>query len=71
MPGLGFTGGDADYDQPDIRFDGTDILGTRVAGLGGNDCWGSGAPSAGTYRADVTAQVQSRGNGDYAFSGLS
>ena len=71
LPGLGLAGGDADYDQPDIRFDGSDILGTRVAGLGGNDCWGSGAPSAGTYRADVTTQVQSRGNGDYTFARLS
>ena len=74
MPELGLSGGDADYDQPDIRFDGVDILGSRVAGFGDNDCWPLDPPqpgSAGTYRADVTTQVQSRGNGDYTFSGLS
>ena len=74
MPVLGLSGGNADYDQPDIRFDGVDILGSRIAGFGDNDCWPLDPPqpgSAGTYRADVTAQVQSRGNGDYLFSGLS
>ncbi|MEO8011553.1 MAG: hypothetical protein ABI650_07925, partial [Dokdonella sp.] len=30
-PAEGFTGGDSDYDQPDIRFDGRDIAGTRIA----------------------------------------
>lgn len=67
-----FTGGDADYDQPQIRFDGEDITGTRVAGFNGNDCWPQTPtpPSAALYRADVTALVQARGNGDYEFSKL-
>lgn len=71
-PALGFTGGDADYDQPGIRFDGQDVLGTRVAGFGSNDCWPQpeGPDSAALYRADVTALVQARGDGSYVFSGL-
>ncbi|MEO5560522.1 MAG: choice-of-anchor D domain-containing protein [Dokdonella sp.] len=74
FPEEGLTGGNADYDQPQIHFDGVDITGTRVAGGGSNDCWPSLdsplPPSAATYRADVTAQVRLRGNGDYTFSGF-
>ena len=74
FPSAGLTGGDADYDQPQISFDGGDITGTRVAGGGSNDCWPSAdstlPPSAATYRADVTQQVRLRGNGDYTFGGL-
>lgn len=65
-----FSGGDGDYDQPNIQFDGTGLVGTRVASMGSNDCWPALAPSAALYRADVTARVQARGNGDYLFSGL-
>lgn len=77
LTSLGLTGGDADYDQPDIRFDGVDLTGSRIASSGSNDCWDRedgttpNPPSAATYRADVTALVQTRGNGAYAFSGLS
>lgn len=74
FPAEGLTGGDGDYDQPQVHFDGGDIIGTRVAGGGSNDCWPSLdstlPPSAATYRADVTAQVRLRGNGDYTFSGF-
>ncbi|MEP6483667.1 MAG: choice-of-anchor D domain-containing protein [Rudaea sp.] len=74
FPTAGLTGGDANYDQPQIVFDADEITGTRVGGFGSNDCWPSGdsalPPSAATYRADVTEQVRARGNGDYAFSGL-
>jgi len=73
-PGAGLTGGNGDYDQPQIRFDGSDISGTRVGGFGSNDCWpdieSTLPPSAATWRADVTDRVALRGNGDYAFSGL-
>lgn len=68
----GFVGGNGDYDEADIAFDGNAITGTRIATMGSNDCW-SGGPilnSAATFRADVTALVQARGNGDYTFSGL-
>ncbi|MEO7323246.1 MAG: choice-of-anchor D domain-containing protein [Dokdonella sp.] len=74
FPAEGLTGGNGDYDQPQVHFDGGDIIGTRVAAGGSNDCWPSLdstlPPSAATYRADVTAQVRLRGNGDYTFSGF-
>jgi len=74
FPAAGLTGGDADYDQAQIHFDGSDIVGTRVGGFGSNDCWPSAdatlPPSAATFRADVTDHVTLHGNGDYAFSGL-
>lgn len=72
MPEIGLTGGDADYDEADVVFDGVDLHGTRVAGSGSNDCWPRDpqAPSAALYRADVTALVAAHGNGDYAFSGF-
>ncbi|MBA8889621.1 hypothetical protein FHW12_003867 [Dokdonella fugitiva] len=74
-PEAGLTGGDGDYDQPDIRFDGVDVSGSRVAAGGSNDCWPNDAatlpPSASTWRADVTDRVRLRGDGTYAFSGLS
>jgi len=72
MPELGLTGGDGDYDEPDVVFDGNAIAGTRVAGGGSNDCWPQ-VPltrSAALYRADVTAIVAASGDGDYAFSGF-
>jgi hypothetical protein len=72
MPEIGLTGGDRDYDEPDVVFDGSPITGTRVAGFGSNDCWPTQPQpaSAALYRADVTAIVAARGNGDYDFSGL-
>ena len=72
MPEIGLTGGDAEYDNPDIVFDGVPVTGTRVAGFGSNDCWPTDPqpPSAALYRADVTARVAARGNGDYTFAGL-
>lgn len=74
-PEAGLAGGDGDYDQPDIRFDGVDVSGSRVAAGGSNDCWPNDAstlpPSASTWRADVTDRVRLRGDGSYAFSGLS
>jgi hypothetical protein len=72
MPELGLTGGDADYDEPDIEFDGVPFTGDRVAGSGSNDCWPlvPQPPSAALYRADVTGRVASRGSGDYTFAGL-
>jgi hypothetical protein len=74
FPSAGLTGGNADYDEPQISFDGDAITGTRIAAAGSNDCWpsiDSTLPaSAATYRADVTAQVRLRGNGDYTFAGL-
>lgn len=71
-PAEGFTGGDADYDQPDIRFDGHDISGTRIARFSSNDCWPQppGPDSTALFRADVTELVRARGDGEYAFSGL-
>jgi len=68
----GFVGGNGDYDQAEIVFDGNTITGTRIASMGNNDCWGTppNDHSAGTFRADVTALVQARGNGEYGFSGL-
>ena len=72
MPELGLTGGDADYDEPDIEFEDTPLSGTLVAHHGNNDCWPSDPqpPSAAVYRADVTAFVAARGNGDYTFAGM-
>jgi len=72
MPELGLTGGDADYDEPDIEFEDTPLTGTLVAHHGNNDCWPSDPqpPSAALYRADVTAFVAARGNGDYTFAGM-
>lgn len=71
-PTDGFSGGDADYDQANIVFDGVPLVGTRVAQRGDNNGWPSppGPDSAALYRAEVTSQVQARGNGSYAFSGL-
>ncbi len=68
----GFVGGNGDYDEAEIVFDGNTITGTRIASMGNNDCWGTfpNDHSAGTFRADVTALVQARGNGEYGFSGL-
>jgi hypothetical protein len=46
-PGAGLTGGDGDGDRPDIRFDGIDLTGRRVAAGGSNDeasaCYRMGA----------------------------
>ncbi|HEU4665728.1 MAG TPA: choice-of-anchor D domain-containing protein [Dokdonella sp.] len=74
-PAAGLSGGDGDYDQPDIRFDGVDVTGILVASGGSNDCWPDAVstlpPSAATWRADVTDRVRLRGNGTYTFSGLS
>lgn len=70
----GFIGGDFDYDQATITFDGGGVTGTRIAGMATNNCWGNdtnpNTDTAALYRADVTSQVQARGNGDYEFSGL-
>ena len=68
----GFSGGDADYDQAQILFDGAPLVGTRVAQHGDNNGWPTlpQPDSAALYRADVTEQVQARGNGSYAFDGL-
>ncbi|HET6546531.1 MAG TPA: choice-of-anchor D domain-containing protein [Rhodanobacteraceae bacterium] len=74
-PAIGLTGGDGDYDQPQITFDGVAVTGTLVAAGGSNDCWPDAQatlpPSAATWRADVTDRVRMRGDGTYAFSGLS
>lgn len=68
-PASGFTGGNGDYDQADIVFDGTPVTGERVAARGNNDGWDGSIDSAGTWRADVTALVQ--GDGSYPVTGLS
>lgn len=72
LPGLGLTGGDGDSDQPDIESDGVPVGGARVAAFGNNHCWppSPALSSAALHRADVTALVAARGNGDYASSGL-
>ncbi len=77
-PQNSFVGGNADYDEIDIVFDGAPLAGTRVAHYGDNNGWPSsglfGEPppdSAASYRADVTDRVQLRGNGTYVISGLS
>ena len=72
MPEIGLSGGDDDYDEPDVEFENTPVTGTLVANHGNNDCWPSPeAPSsAALYRADVTAFVAARGNGDYTFAGM-
>ena len=70
----GFVGGNGTYDEPEIRFDGQLISGTLVAANGSVDCHPTGAniPASGAlYRADVTSFVRARGNGSYAFAGLS
>ena len=71
-PSNGFTGGNADYDEAHISFDGVPVSATRVAHHGDNNGWPSppGPDSAALYRADVTARVAARGDGSYAFSGL-
>ena len=72
-PSYGFTGGDADYDEADITFDGIDITGVRVAEQGSNNGWPGANPqpdSASLYRADVTSHVQLRGNGSYPVADL-
>jgi hypothetical protein len=70
----GFVGGNFDYDEATIEFDGNEITGTRIAGVGDNNCWGNDSSpideTAALYRADVTSQVQVQGNGDYVLSGL-
>ena len=73
-PANGFVGGNGTYDEAEIRFDGQLMTGTLVAANGNVDCHPSGnnIPFSGAmYRADVTSFVQARGNGSYAFSGLS
>ena len=74
-PQTGFVGGNAIYDEPEIRFDGQLLIGSLVATQGSTDCHPALAPnipaSGAFYRADVTSFVQARGNGNYAFSGLS
>ncbi|WP_395684037.1 choice-of-anchor D domain-containing protein [Dokdonella sp.] len=75
LPAMGLTGGDANYDQPQIQFDGVQVTGDPVAAGGSNDCWPDAnstlPPSAATWRADVTDRVRLRGDGTYTFSGLS
>ncbi len=73
-----FVGGNFDYDETDIVFDGVPLIGTRVAGYANNNGWPLRGPldppppdSAAVYRADVTSRVQLRGNGTYSLSGLS
>ena len=77
-PEIDFSGGNFDYDEADIVFDGAPLTGTRIAHHGDNNGWpltplnGPEPPdSAALYRADVTGRVQLRGNGTYAISGLS
>jgi len=73
-PENGYVGGNGVYNEAEIRFDGQLISGTLVAANGNVDCHPTGAniPSSGAlYRADVTSFVQARGNGSYAFAGLS
>lgn len=65
--------GNGSYDEPEIRFDNQLISGSLVAGNGAVDCQPNApVPASGAfYRADVTALAQARGNGSYAFSGVS
>ncbi len=73
-PANGFVGGNGTYDEAEIRFDGQLITGTLVAANGNVDCHPSGnnIPFSGAmYRAEVTSFIQARGNGSYAFAGLS
>ena len=74
-PANGFVGGNGTYDEPEIRFENQLIVGQLVADHGSTDCHPQSAvniPESGAfYRADVTSFVQARGNGNYAFSGLS
>lgn len=76
-PNDDFIGGNADYDEAEIEFDGVPVSGTQLHAHGANNGWpytGLGEPpappSAGMYRADVTALVQAGGNRDYALEGL-
>lgn len=70
----GYVGGNFDYDEAAIEFEGNNIIGTRIAGMGDNNCWANDTSpnmeTAALYRADVTSFVQAHGNGDYVFSGL-
>ena len=72
-----FVGGDADYDEADIEFDGVPVTGIQLYAHGANNGWPFTAPnepppppSAGLYRADVTTLIQAGGNRAYAISGL-
>lgn len=71
-PVHGYVGGDADYDQAQIALDGAPVTGVRLARFGHNNGWPSvpGPDSAALYRADVTGQVQAKGDGAYTVSGL-
>lgn len=65
----GYTGGDSDYDEAGIEFNGVPITGERIGHLGHNNNWGTGnLMSAAAFRADVTALVQ--GPGTYTLAGL-
>lgn len=72
-----YTGGNYDYDEADILLDGEPLTGVRAAEKGFNNCWPASPPlppdqshSAVLFRADVTAQVLAKGNGDYLLAGL-
>ena len=71
-----FIGGNADYDEAEIEFDGVPVSGTQLYAHGANNGWPFTAPgetpppSAGLYRADVTALIQAGGNRSYALEGL-
>lgn len=72
-----FIDGDADYDEAEIQFDGVPVSGTQLYAHGANNNWPFTAPgdpppppSAGLYRADVTALVQAGGNRSYLLQGL-
>lgn len=75
-PVQGFVGGNEDYDEHDIVFDGVTLTGTRLAQFASNNCWPVTTPpnlpptSAAAYRAEVTEIVRARGVGEYSFSGL-
>jgi hypothetical protein len=70
----GYSGGNNDYDQPTILFNGNKITGERLGSGGYNNNWGSGSQyaaqkySSALYRADVTAMIA--GDGTYTLSGL-
>ena len=59
-------GGDGNYDNADITFEGNDVNGTAI-GTSSTNCWGDGNSVA--YRADVTAYVSA--DGDYDLAGMS
>ncbi|MCX7555474.1 choice-of-anchor D domain-containing protein [Xanthomonadaceae bacterium JHOS43] len=71
-PGNGFTGGNANYDQATIQFNGQSITGTAIGTKGYNNNWGGSATpdkfSGAAFRADVTHLVH--GPGSYTISGL-